>query len=379
MDFALSEEQVMIRDMCRGFADDVIAPRAEEMDKTGAYPYDIMARMGELGMMGIPFAEEYGGGGGDWVSMGLCIEEIARGDAGLGIMLDVTTMCAHEIESFGTEEQKRRWLPPLTRGQEMGGFALTEPDTGSDAASISCTAVRDGNEWVLNGTKQFITNIGLDNGSLAIVAAVSGKNDQGGGIVDTFVDLKDTPGFTVGRSYDKIGLHSCATHELAFEDCRVPEDYRLGEPGRGLAQHLAALQMGRIAIAACSVGLAQACLEASVAYARERIQFGKPIIEFQGVSFKLADMAVAIEMARLMYLKAAWLKDKGQPYTFEASAAKLYASEMAEKVASDAVQIQGGYGYMSDYAVSRYYKQAKVMHIVEGTSEVQRIVITRTL
>ena len=379
MDFALSEEQVMIRDMCREFADEVIAPRAEEVEKTGQYPYDIMSRMGELGMMGIPFAEKYSGGGGDWVSMGLCIEEISRGDAGLGIMLDVTTMCAHEIEAFGTEEQKRRWLPPLVKGQEIGGFALTEPDTGSDAASISCTATLDGSQWVINGTKQFITNIGLDNGSIAIAAAVSGRDSNGKGIIDTFVVPKGTPGFTIGRSYDKIGLHSCATHELAFEDCRLPEDHRLGEPGRGLAQHLAALQTGRIAIAACSVGLARACLEASLAYARERVQFGKPIIEFQGISFKLADMAVAVELARLMYLKAAWLKDKNLPYTFEASAAKLYASEMVEKVASDAVQVHGGYGYMSDYAVSRYYQQAKVMQIVEGTSEVQRIVITRNL
>ena len=369
----------MIRDMCREFADEVIAPRAEEVEKTGAYPYDVMERMGELGMMGIPFAEEYSGGGGDWVSMGLCIEEISRGDAGLGIMLDVTTMCAHEIEAFGTEEQKRRWLPPLVKGQEIGGFALTEPDTGSDAASISCTATLDGSQWVINGTKQFITNIGLDNGSIAIAAAVSGRDSNGKGIIDTFVVPKGTPGFTIGRSYDKIGLHSCATHELAFEDCRLPEDYRLGEPGRGLAQHLAALQTGRIAIAACSVGLARACLEASLAYARERVQFGKPIIEFQGISFKLADMAVAVELARLMYLKAAWLKDKNLPYNFEASAAKLYASEMVEKVASDAVQVHGGYGYMSDYAVSRYYQQAKVMQIVEGTSEVQRIVITRNL
>jgi len=379
MDFALSEEQLMIRDMCRSFADEVIAPQAEEMEKTGEYPYDIIARMGELGMMGIPFAEEYGGGGGDWVSMSLCIEEISRGDVGLGIMLDVTGMCTHEIDSFGTEEQKNRWLSPLAKGKEIGAFALTEPDAGSDAASISCAATRDGHHWVLNGTKQFITNIGLDNGSVVVVAAISGRDSQGNGIIDTFIVPKGTPGCTVGQSYDKMGLHSSSTHELVFEDCRVPEENRLGEPGRGLAQHLAALQTGRIAIAACSVGLAQACLEAALAYARERIQFGRPIIEYQGVSFKLADMAVAVELARLMYLKAAWLKDRDLPYTFEASAAKLYASEMVERVASDAVQIHGGYGYMSDYAVSRYYRQAKVLQIVEGTSEVQRIVITRNL
>ena len=379
MDFSLSEEQTMIRDMCRRFTDDVIMPQAEARDKAGDYPYDIMAQMAELGMMGIPFAEKYGGGGGDWVGMSLVMEEISRGDVGLGVMLDVTTMCAHEIDLFGTEAQKKKWLPPLVTGKEIGGFALTEPDAGSDAASISCSATWDGKQWVLNGTKQFITNIGLKNGSVAIVAAVSGKNKQGKGVINTFIVPKGVPGFTIGKQYDKIGLHTSSTHELIFEDCRLPAEHLLGEAGRGLAQHLSALQTGRLAIAACSVGLAQACLAAAVAYARERLQFGKPIIEFQGVSFKLADMKVSIELARLMYLKAAWLKDKGQPYTFEAAAAKLFASEMAEKVASDAVQIHGGYGYMSEYAVSRYYRQAKVLQIVEGTSEVQRIVISRDL
>ena len=379
MDFTLSEEQRMIRDMCRQFTDEVIAPQAEELEAAADYPYHIMDRMAELGMMGIPFPEEYGGGGGGWVSMNLCIEQISRGDAGLGVMLDVTSLSAHELEVFGTEEQKRRWLPPLVKGKAIGGFGQTEPDAGSDAASISCTATLEGEEWVINGSKQFITNMGLDNSSIVIITAVSGKTKQGKSIIDTFIVPKGTPGFTVGRRYDKIGLHSCSTNELAFEDCRLPRDYRLGEQGRGLAQHLAMVQTGRICIAACSVGLAQACLDASLAYARERIQFGQPIIAFEGVSFKLADMAVAIEAARLMYLKAAWLKDNGLPHRFEASAAKLYASEMVEKVASDAVQIHGGYGYMSDYPVSRYYRQAKAMQIIEGTSEVQRIVITRNL
>ena len=369
----------MIRDMCRQFTDEVIAPQAEELEAAADYPYHIMDRMAELGMMGIPFPEEYGGGGGGWVSMNLCIEQISRGDAGLGVMLDVTSLSAHELEVFGTEEQKRRWLPPLVKGKAIGGFGQTEPDAGSDAASISCTATLEGEEWVINGSKQFITNMGLDNSSIVIITAVSGKTKQGKSIIDTFIVPKGTPGFTVGRRYDKIGLHSCSTNELAFEDCRLPRDYRLGEQGRGLAQHLAMVQTGRICIAACSVGLAQACLDASLAYARERIQFGQPIIAFEGVSFKLADMAVAIEAARLMYLKAAWLKDNGLPHRFEASAAKLYASEMVEKVASDAVQIHGGYGYMSDYPVSRYYRQAKAMQIIEGTSEVQRIVITRNL
>jgi alkylation response protein AidB-like acyl-CoA dehydrogenase len=379
MDFALSEEQTRIRNMCRQFTEGEIAPRADEMERADDYPYYIMDRMADLGMMGIPFHEEYGGGGGDWVSMNLCIEEVSKGDAGLGIMLDITALCTHELEVFGTEEQKWRWLPPLARGEKIGSFGLTEPHAGSDAASISCTATLDADEWVINGRKQFITNIGLGNSSIIVIAAVSGMNQQGKSITNTFVIPKGIPGFIVGRNYDKIGLRLCATNELAFKDCRLPRDYLLGEVGRGLDQHLAMAQTGRICVAACSVGLAQACLDASLSYAKERIQFGRPIIQFEGVSFKLADMAVAIEAARLMYLKAAWLKDSGLPYRFEASAAKVYASEMVEKVASDAVQIHGGYGYMSDYAVSRYYRQAKVMQIALGTSEMQRIVITRNL
>ncbi len=379
MDFALSEEQKMIRAMCREFADEVIAPRAEEVESTGNYPYLIIRQMADLGIMGIPFPEEYGGGGGDWVGMNLCVEEISRRDAGLGIMLDVTLLAAHEIEVFGSEDQKRKWLTSLAGGKEIAAFALTEPDAGSDAASIRCTALLDGDEWVINGSKQFVSNIGLDNCSIVVVVAVSGKNKQGKSIINTFIVPKGTPGFTVGTQYDKISLHSLTTNELIFEDCRLPRDHILGGEGRGLAQHLATLQTGRISIAACSVGLAQACLDESLSYAKQRVQFGRPIINFQGVSFKLADMATAVELGRLMYLKAAWLKDNNLPYTFEASAAKLYASEMVEKVASDAVQIHGGYGYMSEYAVSRYYKQAKAMQIIEGTSEVQRIVIARSL
>jgi len=379
MDFALSEEQLRIRDTCRQFTEDIIAPQADELDRADNYPYHVMDGMAELGMMGIPFPEEYGGGGGDWVSMNLCIEEVSKGDAGLGIMLDVTALCTHELEVFGTEKQKQRWLPPLVKGDEIGSFGLTEPHAGSDAASISCTATLDGDVWGINGRKQFITNIGLDNGSIIVIAAVSGKNQQGESITNTFIVRKDTPGFIVGRKYDKIGLRSCATNELTFKDCRLSKDHMLGEAGQGLEQHLAMVQTGRICVAACSVGLAQSCLNASLSYAKERIQFGRPIIQFEGVSFKLADMAVAIEAARLMYLKAAWLKDGGLPYRFEASAAKVYASEMVEKVGSDAVQIHGGYGYMSDYAVSRYYRQAKVMQIALGTSEMQRIVIARNM
>ncbi|MFZ5632943.1 MAG: acyl-CoA dehydrogenase family protein [Bacillota bacterium] len=379
MDFSLTEEQQMIRRMCREFAEEYIAPRAEEMDRTGEYPYDIIARMGELGMMGIPFPEEYGGSGGDWVSMHLCIEEISRVDAALGALLDVTTsVVAQELYVFGTEEQKRKWLVPMAKGREIGAFGLTEPEAGSDAGATRTTAVLDGDQWVINGTKQFITNIGLENASIIITTARC-KREGGKDIINTFIVPKGTPGFTVGKKYDKMGWMSSATNEVVFEDCRIPRDCLLGEEGKGLAQHLAVLDTGRISIGAVSVGLAQACFEAALKYARERQQFGRPIYDFQAVSFKIADMAMHIELARNMYLKAAWLKDKGLPHVLEAAYAKLFASEMAERVASDALQIHGGYGYMNEYPVSRYYKGAKLLQIVEGTSEIQRLVIARNL
>ncbi|KFN39417.1 acyl-CoA dehydrogenase [Smithella sp. F21] len=382
MDFRLTEEQKMIRDMTRKFVDDVVEPRAEEMEKTGEYPYDIMDQMADLGMMGIPFPEKYGGSGGDWVGMHLCIEELSRGDATLGTLLDVTTsVVAQELYEFGTEEQKQKWLIPMAQGKEIGAFGLTEPGAGSDASATKTTAVLDGDEWVINGTKQFITNIGLKNASIVIITAVTARADdkKKGNIIDTFIVPKGTPGFTLSKKYDKMGWRHSATHECVFEDCRIPKSYLLGEEGKGFAQHLAVLQTGRISIGAVSVGLAQACFEASLRYAKERVQFGKPIYSFQGVSFKIADMAMNIELARNMVLKAAWMKDNDMPHTLEAAYAKLFASEMCEKVASDAYQVHGGYGFMNEYAVSRYYKACKILQIVEGTSEVQRMVISRNL
>jgi len=381
LDFQLTEEHEMIRDMCRAFAQEVIAPRAEEMERTGDYPYDIMAQMAELGMMGIPISEAYGGSGGDWVGMHLCIEEISRGDPALGALLDVTTsVVAQELEVFGTEDQKKRWLVPIAKGEKIGAFGLTEPNSGSDAGSIRTTAVLDGDEWVINGTKQFITNIGLDNASL-IITAVTKKDPsaRGRGRISTFIVPKDVPGFSLGKRYEKIGWHGSATHEVIFEDCRIPQDNLLGDTEKGFAQHLAVLQTGRISIAAMSVGLAQACLDESLKYAKQREQFGHVIGRFQSIQFKLADMAASVELARNQYLKAAWLKDRGKKHNFEATVAKLYASEMVERAASDAVQIHGGYGYMAEYPVSRYYKAAKVLQIVEGTSEIMRIILSREL
>ncbi|HBX24182.1 MAG TPA: acyl-CoA dehydrogenase [Desulfotomaculum sp.] len=380
MNFRLTEEQELIRKMCREFTEDVIIPRAAEMDQSGSYPYDIMSQMADLGMMGIPFPEEYGGSGGDWLSMNLCIEEISRGDVTLGAMLDVTTsIVAQELYFFGTEAQKQKWLVPMAMGHKIGSFGLTEPESGSDAGATRTTAVLDGDEWVINGTKQFITNIGLDNASIVIITARCKREEEGAEIINTFILPRDTPGFTLGRKYDKLGWMSSATNEIILENCRIPKDNLLGEQGKGLAQHLAVLDAGRISIGAVSVGLAQACYEAALSHARQRVQFGKPIYSFQGVSFKIADMAMHTELGRNMYLKAAWLKDNNLPHTLEAAYAKLFASEAVEKIASDALQIYGGYGYMNEYPVSRYYKSAKILQIVEGTSEIQRLVISRNL
>ena len=379
MDLDLTDEHKMIRDMARDFADEVIAPRAEDMERTGEHPYDIIAQMAELGMMGIPFSEEYGGSGGDWVGTHVCIEEISRGDLTLGALLDVTTsVVGQEMDVFGTEEQKKKWLVPIARGKEIGAFALTEPDSGSDAGALRTKAVPEGDEWILNGTKQFVTNIGLNNASVVLVAAISGKNEKGN-IISTFIVPKSAPGFQLGKKYEKMTWRASATHEVILEDFRLPKKNLLGDPNRGFAQHLAVLETGRISIAAVSVGVAQACLDQSLRYAQERTQFGKPIFDFQTIQFKLADMAISIELARNQYLKAAWLKDRKRKHTFEATIAKVFASEMLEKVASDAVQIHGGYGYMVEYPVSRYYQGAKLLQIVEGTSEVQRMILGRML
>jgi alkylation response protein AidB-like acyl-CoA dehydrogenase len=375
MDFDLTNEQKMIRDMAREFADKVIAPRAEEMEKTGEFPYDIMAKMGELGMMGIPFPEAYGGSGGDWVSLHLCIEELSRGDGTFGALLDVTTSVAgQELNVFGTEDQKRKWLVPIAKGEKVGAFALTEPDCGSDAAALKTSAVLRNGEWILNGTKTFISFIVLDNASLVLVAARTNEDT-----ISAFVVPRRSPGLEVGEKMDKIAMHAAYTSEVYFEDCRIPEENLLGDPTRGFAQHLAVLETGRISIAAIAVGMAQACLDQALRYSKKRIAFGQPIFHFEAIQFKLADMAVAIELARNQYLKAAWLKDQGRNHTLEATVAKIFASEMAEKVASDAVHIHGGYGYMNEYPVSRYYRGAKLLQIVEGTSEVQRMVLGRIL
>jgi len=380
MDFEVSKEHEMIRKEVRRFAQKVIAPQAEEMEANKEIPVDIVEQMGELGFIGIAFPEEYGGTGGDWVGAHICLEELARADLAVSGILDASSsLVGQELFMFGSEEQKKKWLAPLLTGKATTGFALTESNCGSDAGALETTAVLEGNEWVINGTKQFISFIAMPNASVCIVAAVTGVDKKGKKIISTFIVPKDNPGMVISKNYGKMGMKAAPASELIFTDCRIPEENLLGDPERGLAQHLIVLETGRITAAAMCVGVAQACLDESLKYAKERTQFGQPIFNYQAVSFKLADMAVSIELARNQYLKAAWLKDQGAPHTFEASVAKLYASEMLEKVTSDAVQIHGGSGYMDECPVSRYYRDARCMQILEGTSEILRILISRSL
>lgn len=379
MDFELTKDQEMIRKEVRRFAKTEILPYTAEFDEKGEYPYEIMEKMGKLGFMGIPFPEEYGGSGGDWVGMHLCIEEISKADGPLGTMLDITTsVIGQELFVFGTEEQKKKFLIPIAKGEKIGAFGLTEPDAGSDAGALSTTAELKDDTWVINGTKQFITNIGLKNASIIIATAKIIEDGKPGNIA-TFIIPKEAPGFELGKKYKKMAWSSSATHEVIFNDCRIPKENILGSAEKGFAQHLEVLETGRISIAAVAVGLAQACLEEALKHAKGRKQFGMPIYNFQAIQFMIANMGMNIELARNQYLKAAWLKDQGKSHTFEATVAKLFASEMVEKAASDALQIHGGYGYMDDYPVSRFYKGAKILQIVEGTSEILRMILGRHL
>ncbi|MGH2655642.1 MAG: acyl-CoA dehydrogenase family protein [Actinomycetota bacterium] len=380
MDFDLNPEQEEFRKAVRRFAEDVIAPRAEEMDRAGELPMDVVEQMAELGLFGIPFPEEYGGQGADLLTLVLAIEELARIDSSIAITLEAAVgLGANPIYRFGSEEQKRRWLVPMARGEILGAFGLTEPGGGSDAEATGTTARLEGGQWIINGSKAFITNSGTPISKLATLTAVTGKRDDGSKEISAIIVPMDTPGFTVGRSYQKIGWHASDTHELAFDDCRVPEENLLGERGRGFAQFLAILDEGRVAIAALGVGLAQGALEESVKYANERTAFGRPIGAFQGMQFKIADMQVAVETARLATYKAAWLRDRGRSFKAAASLAKLYASEIAVTCAREAVQVHGGYGFSEEFPVARFYRDSKVLEIGEGTNEIQRILIARDL
>lgn len=379
MNFDLTEEQEDFRKAVREFAEEVIAPRAEEMDRREELPLDIVKQMGELGLFGLPFPEEYGGQGADFLTFCVAVEEIARVDSSMAITLEAAVgLGANPIYRFGTEEQKQRWLVPMCRGEILGAFGLTEPGGGSDAGATRTTARLEGGSWVINGSKAFITNSGTPISKVVTITAVTGE-PGGDGEISAIIVPTDTPGFAVGRSYRKVGWRASDTHEISFTDCRVPEDHLLGERGKGYAQFLQTLDDGRIAIAALAVGLAQGCLDQSLAYARERHAFGRPIGAFQAVQFKIADMKVAVETARLATYRAAWLKDRGRPLRAEAAVAKLYASEAAVACAREAVQIHGGYGFVEEFPVARFYRDSKVLEIGEGTSEIQRLLIARDL
>ncbi|PKQ27926.1 MAG: acyl-CoA dehydrogenase [Candidatus Anoxymicrobium japonicum] len=377
MDFDLTEEQQMFKQMVREFADAEIAPVAEELDDRSEFPYEIQAKMADMGLFGLPIPDEYGGSGADIVTYAIGVEEISRVSASLGITIAAhTSLSARPILLFGTEEQKRKWLTPLAQGKSLGAFGLTEPEAGSDAGNTKTTAMLDGDEWVINGTKCFITNSGTDISLLVIITAVTGEND-GVKEISNIIVPNGTPGYAVAPMYRKMGWHSSDTHELSFSDCRVPQENLLGGRGEGFKSFLKALDCGRIGVAALSVGLAQACLDESVKYAKERKAFGRSISKYQAVSFMCSNMAMDVELARNATLKAAWMCDQGRPYRKEAAIAKLFASEAAMRAASNAVQIHGGYGYIEDYPVCRYFRDAKILEIGEGTSEVQRIVISR--
>jgi butyryl-CoA dehydrogenase len=373
----LTEQQIQIRDMARDFARERLMPGAAERDVSHAFPKDELKEMGELGFLGMLVPEAYGGSETGTVAYAVALEEIAAGDGPCSTIMSVhSSVACVPILKFGTEEQKQRFLPKLASGEWIGGFALTEPQAGSDASNLRTRARRDGDYYVLDGAKQFTTS--GKNGQVIIVFAVTDP-DAGKKGITAFIVPTDTPGYEVVRVEHKLGLHSSDTCQIAFTDMRIPADLRLGQEGEGYKIALANLEGGRIGIASQSVGMARAAFEAARDYARERIAFGKPIVEHQAVAFRLADMATQIEVARQMVLHAAELKESGEPCLTEASMAKLFASEMAEKVCSDAIQIHGGYGYMSDYPVERIYRDVRICQIYEGTSDVQRIVIARNL
>lgn len=380
MDFTLNDEQLAIRDTCREFAEQEIKPLAEEMDRTGQFPYALVRKMGELGLLGLPFPEEYGGAGADFLSYCLAIEEISRGDVSVGITMEAhTSLGASPFYLFGSEEQKEQYLPPLASGKQLWAFGLTEPGAGSDSGGTQTRAVLHDGNWHINGSKAFITNAGTDMTGGVTITAVTGTRPDGRGEITNIIVPKGTPGYVIGNPYKKMGWKASDTRPLSFEDCSVPEENTLGQRGEGLKNFMQILDAGRVAIAALSVGLAQACLDEALSYAKERKQFGRPISKFQAIQFKLADMDTEIELARLMYYKAAWLHMQGQSYTREASMAKLFASETAKRAADQAVQIHGGYGFMDEYPVSRYWRSVKINEIGEGTSEVQRILIAKRL
>lgn len=377
MSFALSETHRMVRQAAREFAEEQLAPGAVERDEQAVFPYEQIKALGGLGFMGMMVPEEWEGAGLDTVSYALAVEEVSRVDASAGVIMSVNnSLVCFGINTYGTADQKERYLRDLAAGRKLGAFALSEPEAGSDASNQRTTAAAAGGEYVLNGVKNWITN-----GSTADIVLVMAATDRTKGPkgISTFIVEKGTPGFSVARKEKKLGIRSSDTVSLSFQDCRVPLANRIGAEGEGFRFAMSTLEGGRVGIAAQALGIAQASLDASLRYARERKAFGKPIAELQAIQFKLADMATTIEAARMLTLQAAWLKDQGRPFGQAASMAKLYASKTAVQAALDAIQIHGGYGYVQEYLVERYLRDAKITEIYEGTSEIQRVVIARSL
>jgi alkylation response protein AidB-like acyl-CoA dehydrogenase len=380
MDLTLSEEHEALRATVEDFARKEVAPVIGEFYERGEFPYQLVARMGAMGLFGLPIDEEHGGMGGDYFALCLALEELARVDSSVAITLEAgVSLGAMPLHRFGTDELKRRWLPALAAGERLGAFGLTEPGGGSDAGATRTTARLDGDEWLINGSKAFITNAGTDITSLVTVTAVTGVGEDGRKEISSIIVPAGTPGFRVSQKYSKVGWAASDTRELFFDDCRVPAENLLGERGRGYAQFLSILDEGRVAIAALSVGLAQGCVDESVRYAREREAFGAPIGSYQAIQFKIADMEARAHTARLAYYAAAAKMLRGEPFKKEAAIAKLVASNAAMDNARDATQVFGGYGFMNEYPVGRFYRDAKILEIGEGTSEVQRMLIARHL
>jgi short/branched chain acyl-CoA dehydrogenase len=381
MQFDLSDDHRLLRDTVREFARQEIAPVAEELDRTKSFPYEIVKRLGELDLMGIPFPEAYGGAGGDSLAYALAVEELTRVDSSVAI-----TLCAHTslgtqpIYLFGSEEQKQEWMPALCRGERLGAFGLTEPEAGSDAGNTQTRAVLENGEWVINGSKQFITNAGTDISGVVVITAVTGGSPDGAGReISNLLVANGTPGYEPGEPYRKMGWNASDTRPLTFADCRVPQENLVGARGAGLRQFLHVLDIGRIGVAAMGVGLAQGALDQALAYAKQRRAFGRPISRFQSIQAKLADVCTEVEATRLLVHKAAWLKDRGMNFTLTAAQAKLKSGRLAVHAADEAVQVHGGYGYIEEYPVCRFYRDAKILTIGEGTDEVQEMVIGRAL
>jgi short/branched chain acyl-CoA dehydrogenase len=378
--FDLSDDHRLIQETVRDFARNEVAPVAEDLDREKRFPYEIVEKLGELGLMGIPFPEEYGGAGGDSLAYALAVEELTRVDSSVAI-----TMCAHTslgtqpIYLFGSEEQKQRYLPDLCAGKRLGAFGLTEPEAGSDAGNTKTRARLEDGDWVIDGAKQFITNAGTDISGQVAITAVTGEGSNGHAEVSNIIVENGTSGYEQGEPYRKMGWNASDTRPLTFTECRVPEANLLGPRGAGFRQFLHILDIGRIGVAAMGVGLAQGALDQALAYAKERRAFGQPISKFQAIQSKLADMATEIEAARLLTYKAAFLKDQGRNFTLTAAQAKLKTGRLAVRATEEAVQIHGGYGYIEEYPVCRYYRDAKILTIGEGTDEVQQMVIARAL